>query len=138
MAMGRPTKLTEDVEAKLIEWIRAGNYIETAAALCGVSKGTVFGWLRRGQEQRRGRYRDFLNAVRGAQAQAESRMLLYIEKSAKKDWRAAAWRLEHMRPRRYAQSQRIEHTGRRGGPIETRELSRLSDDELEAIARGDK
>ena len=33
---GRPTKLTPDVQEKIVQAIRAGNYIETAAAYAGV------------------------------------------------------------------------------------------------------
>lgn len=133
---GRPRKLTKALHDALVQSIAEGNYIEGAAALNDVSKASVYGWLKQGRREEKGPYRRFLNAVLKAQAEVEKRFLDYVEAGAFKDWRAAAWRLEHMKPRRYSQKQRIEHTGKRGGPIETKEIRQLTDEELEAIARG--
>lgn len=135
---GRPSKLTKQMHDSIVQSIAEGNYIETAAALNDVTKKTVYEWLKLGRREETGKHRRFLNAVLKAQAEVEKRFLDYVEAGAFKDWRAAAWRLEHMRPRRYAQKQRIEHTGKRGGPIETREIRQMTDEELEAIARGEK
>lgn len=135
---GRPTKLTRELQDAFVGHIRAGNYIETSAALCGINKDSVYEWLKRGKRAKSGVYREFSDAVTKADAEFEDRMLSMIEACAPKDWKAAAWRLEHRKPRRYKQKQHIEHTGKRGGPIETRELSQLSDEQLEAIARGEK
>ena len=39
---GRPTKLTYELQAKVCDALRAGNYIETAAAFAGIAKSTLY------------------------------------------------------------------------------------------------
>ena len=91
---GRPTKLTPELQAKIVEAIAAGNYIETAAAYAGVNKTTIYDWMRRGGRTSKGIYHEFSNAVTRALAQAEMRDVLIIGQAAKENWQAAAWRLE--------------------------------------------
>jgi len=45
---GRPTKITKAITKTIVDAVRRGNYIETAAALAGVSKNTIYEWMRRG------------------------------------------------------------------------------------------
>jgi predicted site-specific integrase-resolvase len=98
--MPRP-KLEEAVTQRIVDLIRAGNYLEVAAAAAGIHRTTLHRWMRLGREQKRGRYRRFLNAVEKAQAEAESRGVALIAKAASEDWRAAAWQLERRAPQRY-------------------------------------
>lgn len=99
---GRPTKLTPKLHDEFIKHLLVGNYIETACALCRVNKRSVYDWLKKGNDQKRGKYRNFLNAVREAQAKSESRGLMLIEKAAGGgQWQAAAWRLERKFPKRW-------------------------------------
>jgi len=49
--MARPTKLNFNTHNKIITAIRAGNYIETAAAYAGVNKSTLYEWLKRWIEE---------------------------------------------------------------------------------------
>ena len=98
--MPRP-KLDPALTDRLVALIRAGNYLEVAATAAGIHRSTLHRWLRLGREQKRGRYRKFLNAVEKAQAESESRDVAIIAKAASDDWKAAAWRLERKQPRRY-------------------------------------
>src|SRR6267142_3601228 len=98
--MGRP-KLDPATTQRIVDLIRAGNYLEVAATAAGIHRSTLYRWLRHGREQKRGRYRMFLSQVEKAQAEAESRDVALIAKAASEDWRAAAWRLERKAPRRY-------------------------------------
>lgn len=98
---GRPTKFDPELAKRVIDLIRVGNFVETAAAACGVHRATLYRWLERGDRQREGVLRDFSDAVAKAQAESESRDLLLIAKAALSDWRAAAWRLERRWPRRF-------------------------------------
>ena len=95
--MSRP-KLDPAVTQRIVDLIRAGNYLEVAATAAGVHRVTLHRWLRYGRKQARGRYRKFVDAVEKAQAEAESRDVALIAKAAGEDWRAAAWRLERARP----------------------------------------
>src|SRR5437868_5667539 len=99
--MGRP-KLEPATTQRIVDLIRAGNYLEVAATAVGIHRSTLYRWMRHGRDQKRGRYRKFLTAVEKAQAEAESRDVALIAKAASEDWKAAAWRLERKAPRRYA------------------------------------
>ena len=98
--MARP-KLDHALAQRLVDLLRAGNYLEVAATAVGVHRSTLHRWMRHGRQQVRGRYRKFLTAVEKAQAESESRDVALIAKAASEDWKAAAWRLERKQPRRY-------------------------------------
>ena len=104
--VSRP-KLDEVTTQKICDLLRAGNYLDTAATAAGVHKTTLHRWLRLGREQKRGRYKKFVEAVEKAQGEAEARDVALIAKQAPTDWRAAAWRLERRAPRRYGQRVQI-------------------------------
>lgn len=79
--VGRPSKLNKDVQDRIAGAIRAGSYIETAAALAGINKDTFYDWLRRGG---RGEpdYKNFSDAVEKALADGEMRDLMVIDRAA--------------------------------------------------------
>ena len=99
MRTGRPTKLTPALQAQIVLALQSGAYVETAAAFAGVDKVSLYAWLKRGRKQRRGLFRDFLNAVEKAMAEADLRDLTMINKAAAKYWQAATWRLERKHPK---------------------------------------
>ena len=119
--MARPTKLTLEVQQKICEAIRNGAYIETAAALAGISKDTLYAWLRKGARAQGGKFRVFSDAVEKAMAEAEQDDLLIIKRAAQEGiWQAAAWRLERKHPERWGRVDRLqaEIAGKDGGPIQ--------------------
>jgi len=61
-----------------------------------------------------------------------------VTKTVLPDTTAQIFYLKNRLPDRWRDSSRYEHTGKDGGPIEHRELSGYSDDELKAIAEGAK
>lgn len=92
---GRPTKLTPELQELICNYIRNGNYVETAAAAAGLHRSTFYDWLKTGAQQESGIYKDFADAVNEAVAQSEINDLRIIEEAAKAGaWQAAAWRLE--------------------------------------------
>jgi len=115
---GRPTKLTRELQEEICRVIRAGNYIETAAAYAGINKSTLYDWLKRGaREKERLRnnprakvrkseqpYVEFSNAVEKALADSEVRDVMIIGKAAEENWQAAAWRLERKFKERWGRS----------------------------------
>jgi transposase len=91
MIMSRP-KLDPTLSQRIVDLIRAGNYLETAATAVGIHKSTLHRWLSVGRQQKRGRFHKFLLQVEKAQAESESRDVALVAKAAGTDWRAAAWR----------------------------------------------
>ena len=57
---GRSTKLSPEVEEKILKAIRAGNYAAIAAEYAGISESTFYGWLRRGRKEGKGPFFQFL------------------------------------------------------------------------------
>lgn len=86
LAGGRPTKLTPEVQEVIVSAIRAGNYIETAAALAGISKDALYDWLKKGNDPygfaKARIYREFADAVKKAVAESEERDLAIIQRAA--------------------------------------------------------
>lgn len=116
---GAPTKLNPQIHDKIVAFVRAGSYVETAASASGISKNTFYDWLRRGAAQDKGIYRDFSDAVEKALAESEIVDVDRIGKAAKDgQWQAAAWRLERRFPDRWGRSDRyrLEHSGSIDGP----------------------
>lgn len=151
---GRPSKLTMELQEEVVKHLRTGNYIETVSALVGISKNTFYDWLKRGareiqrvEQNSRARIRkdeqkyvDFSDAVKKAMAHAEVRDVTLIAKAGDKNWQASAWRLERKHPDKWGRKERqtIEHMGKDGGAIETKntlDLSALSDKELAQLER---
>lgn len=101
-AFGRPPKLTPQLITSIANYIRQGNYLETAAAANGVSRVSVHNWLKRGAEHSKGLHREFLDAVNKAQAQAEIFDVSRISAAALAgQWKASAWRLQRRFPSRW-------------------------------------
>jgi len=97
--VARPTVLTPEVQARVCEAIAAGNTRHDAAEYAGVGASTLFAWLARGKRKRGGgRYREFLEALKKAEASAIVRNVQIIQKAAGKTWQAAAWWLERKYP----------------------------------------
>jgi hypothetical protein len=105
---GRPTKFNPGLAEQIIQYIRAGAYIETAAVAAGIDKATFYAWLKKGASDDSGPYFDFALAVHQAMAMSEVRDVLLIGEAAKESWQAAAWRLERKFPDRWGQTRRVE------------------------------
>jgi len=150
---GRPSLFTTKVKNTLIASAKAGEFLETGAALAEVSASVVRSWLRQGDQERRRLDEDpeaqpnphlaplvrFSAAFRGAEAQADRDDLRAIRKA--KPWQAHSWRLS-LRNQRYRGVHRVEHSGPDGGPIpagatviDPAKLKDLSDRELELVAK---
>lgn len=133
---GAPSKLTDELQSRIVELLRNGAFVETACNHVGISKVSFYTWRKQGRVQKRGRYRDFLNATNKAQADAELALVSIVQAAAYQDWKAAAWILVRMNPRTYSETKRTELTGRGGKPIEhnvKRGPEDYTDDELAAI-----
>jgi hypothetical protein len=120
---GRPSKLTPDREALILDALRAGNYRETVARYVGIGVSTLYGWLERGEadleqhEQREAEghdpgeltiYAEFSEAVTRAEAEAEVHAVTTLQSAMKDDWRAAAEYLQRRHNKRWSRADRLD------------------------------
>lgn len=81
--MGRKTKLTKQLQDRIIEHIRNGNYPSISAQLEGVAESTYYSWMKKGREaKRKNIYREFHDAVREAEAFSEAYHVNLVRKRA--------------------------------------------------------
>lgn len=133
--MGRPTKLTPQVQEKIIQAISAGNYQDIAARYAGVDPATFYRWMEKGaSDQAPENYRKFREAVESAKAQAEVRSVTLIQRAAQNGtWQAAAWYLERSAPQRWSRYGRVEVTGAGGGALSVEVSSEELERKIEAF-----
>ncbi len=136
--MSRATKFTKERRDKIVDLMRAGNYLETAARASGVAPQTVYRWMKFGDPdfdptswnadaanqkvpKDLTNYRAFRDAVIRAEAEAEAVAVAVIRRSAVKDgdWKAAEAYLKRRHPTRFGDRNRIDATVKAdvGGPV---------------------
>lgn len=132
MSGGRPTKLTDELTKEIVGYIEDGMFIKDACILAGIGRRTYYHWLgiaeaelKRLDENPRARlkkdaepYVEFLHTVTCARAKAEYEALKQVRNGrfktydgGNRDWKAAAWFLEHSFPDKYKQKVGLEHSG---------------------------
>lgn len=139
--MGRKTKLTPERQDKIVQLIRAGNFANQAALAGGISEATYYNWLKQGEIARSRKERgerltasqrsflNFLEAIKGAEAEAEARNVALIQQAAQSGtWQAAAWFLERKHATRWGRKDttKLEATVNKAEV----DLAELSDEEL--------
>ncbi|MGB7510434.1 MAG: hypothetical protein WBP54_03990, partial [Pelodictyon phaeoclathratiforme] len=77
-------KITEEITLCIVDALGAGHYREVACKLAGIDRRTLLNWLKRGQRERAGVYRDLYLAVERAEAKAEVFHLKNIETASTK------------------------------------------------------
>ena len=90
---------------RIVELLRAGNFLDTAARLVAVDRSTVYDWMGRGRaDQSAGKataFSAFLAAVEEAEAAAEADDVAVIKVAGRHDWKARSWMLERKMPTRW-------------------------------------
>jgi hypothetical protein len=109
--MPRPSKLTPKIRKQLCELIGQGHYLEIACKASGLDYTTFRRWMVRGQEEEEGPYRQFCDAVNGAQAQAEVTILNHWLKQVPRDWKACRDLLERRFRDRWSRNDKVELSG---------------------------
>ena len=112
--MARPTKLDQDLQARLCQRLRARAFAEQAARSVGIAPSTYHAWLARGRKVIAAAGDDvteipdedapfvaFVEAVDAALAEAEIHATTIVRAAMPADWRAAAWYLERRHPDRW-------------------------------------
>jgi transposase len=101
--MARPTKLDDDLQARIVAVLRAGGTIASAAVTTGAGERSVYRWLDRGRRDgpQNARHVKFARAVEQARAEGEAQRIATLIAATRMDWRAAAWFLEREYPERW-------------------------------------
>ncbi len=107
-AVGNHSMITDAPAVhEFLHELSEGNYIETAAKIAGISKQTVYNWLKRGQAGEEP-YNLFVDAVEKAQAKAEAVDVANVRKAGKAGpqfWAASMTFLERRYPDRWGKRQ---------------------------------
>ena len=106
---GRKTKLSPDLQKRLLDAIAAGNYIHTACAAVGIGESTYFKWLERGRAGE-SPYREFMEALTRAEQQAIVSLVKIVRSHAIGDWRAAAFLLERRQKKDWGRHETLDAT----------------------------
>lgn len=140
---GRRSKLTPATRDAIVEAVRTGNYLETAAAAAGIGTTTLYRWLAEGEAADAPRdKREFREAVTRARAEAETSMVGIVHRAAAggallkestrtlpdgsevterqyapPDGRTALEFMSRAFPDRWPRRSAVEVTGAGGGPI---------------------
>ena len=118
---GRPTKLTPELQKKIIATLSAGNHVSVTCDFVGITEHTFYGWLHRGErnapsDQAAG-YPEFYQEVKRARASAEVQSVARIRQAGGDgQWQADAWFLERSIPKRWGR-RNLELTGADGGEL---------------------
>src|SRR3954452_23882863 len=108
------TKLSPELTSRIVDLVRAGNYVETAAKAAGIHKSTYYSWMRRGEEtaeaENRGDpvadadpgFAEFYRQVSQAEGQAEADAVAAV-READRGWQAHMTYLERRFATRWRQ-----------------------------------
>lgn len=100
--MPRQTKLTPEIQERIVLAVRAGNYLSVAARAAGIHEATLYRWLERGRGPAgREPYRAFCEALKEAEAAAEVHAVALIRQQMPQQWTAAMTFLERRFPDRW-------------------------------------
>ncbi len=105
-------KLSLELIGYMAGLVRAGNMVEVACQMAGLSPRTKTAWFKTGRNHRQegteSLYSDFVTALERAEAECEAEDIALLRKHGRTTWTALAWRLERQYPDRYAQRKRID------------------------------
>lgn len=91
--------------------LRAGNYRSAAAEYAGIGERTIYSWMEKGAKAKKGPYKQFLQALKKAEADAAVSALQLVLQAAKDNWTAAAWWLERRYPELWGRRDALKLTG---------------------------
>jgi 1,6-anhydro-N-acetylmuramate kinase len=122
--MGRKTKLSSELQAKICGYIRAGAYDWVAAQACGIDPATFRRWMHAGG-QGSPLYAEFCAEVMRAKTEARVVAENAVFKNAPFNWLRFGPGRERPGEPGWTQSQEV--TGPEGGPIELVIVERVVD-----------
>jgi hypothetical protein len=118
--VSRPCKLTHARKKKVVQLVRAGNFLSVAAGAAGISESTFHEWMRRGRaevERRQtsdvevdpeeAKFAEFYEDVIRAELDAEAVLVALVRTAASSNWQAALRLLERRHPDRWSERRHV-------------------------------
>lgn len=109
-------KYSSEKTEEICKHLETGLNREDAITLSDVSETQFYVWLKKPE---------FAESIKKAETKNKQRNIIIIQNAAKQTWQASAWWLERKHPEEFALKQRLEHTGKNGGPIATVDFTKL-------------
>ena len=113
------TDAGEELQAKVVAFLRNGNYVSTACQANGLGISTFYAWTERGEADIEAGvasvYSEFVEACTRAKAEGRAVLLNTIRKAGvgderkAGDWKAAAWILERTNPDEFGPRREVRH-----------------------------
>ena len=123
-----------EIEERIVQYIKAGAFLETAILAAGVSRPVYRSWIAEGKRDPDGRFGLFMKKVEEAMSQTEVLLASKVTNAAGRHWQAATWLLERKHPDRWKGNSEMQRTGSiQANAVDASkslELSKLSIDEL--------
>jgi transposase len=141
------TKFSPQLTERLVELVRAGNYVETAAKAAGIHKATYYSWMSRGEQaaealskgdavdDEEAAFADFFNQVSQAEAIAEADAVAAV-RAADKGWQAHMTYLERRFSSRWRQQSGTRYVDSEKPPSLEEILARVHRQDEEQRERG--
>lgn len=82
----RKTKLTPDIQKKIGDNITLGMPLKFAAEAAGITEVTFYNWLKRGENESKGKFFEFAEHIKACKAKAVQLHLKLITKSSPRAW----------------------------------------------------
>lgn len=120
--VGRPSKLTPELQKQICDLLTAGNFLETVCDFVGIDKTTAYEWIARGErgwqidigDGKEGsvNYVEFSHAVKKAMSQVEITTVNDVRRGVD-NWQSRAWWLERRHPDKWGNRGKstVEHQG---------------------------
>jgi len=137
--IGRKLKLTPAMIKKIAAHVRIGNYAITACRACGIGETTYYRWLENGERENSGIYREFWEAIKTAEAEAELMHVSNISRAGIQEgnWIPSMTILERKYPDRWGRKDKTIHAGDRENPVEINNAN-LNYKKIEELSEVDK
>ena len=88
---------------KIASLIATGNYDVVVCGLIGIHTSTYYNWLSKGEKAKSGKYKEFFDKVKKAEAYRESKWIKDIDGDP--SWQSKAWLLERRYPERWGKKE---------------------------------
>lgn len=107
--MGRPTKLTKELQARICAELEKGHFRRFAAGLVGIDEATLQRWYHRGASEPKGIYADFHDAVNLAEAKWVDTANDMLRASAAQNPKSIQFALSRRHADLYGRRDNVEH-----------------------------